>query len=201
MNIRQHSRCHYKRDSGSVPTTTTSAPGGQTAAAMTSGQTLLRQGPRPRLHSRGEDKLSRPQSWRPGAQMAPTTPSATRTSPAAATTSAPTAVSTCPPTPHQWAPAAPKCTGRSSLPSLPREREWDRPRTRAPPSRRTTCCETPPGAAGHRRLDRGQSATHWPGSSSSPPPAWLEDTSSAELEDGFHPQKLEEEAGRQPTPR
>jgi hypothetical protein len=36
--------------------TTTSAPGGQTAPAMTSGQTLLRQGPRPRPHSRGEDK-------------------------------------------------------------------------------------------------------------------------------------------------
>jgi hypothetical protein len=41
--------------------TTTSAPGGQTAAAVTSGQTLLRQGPRPQPHSRGEDKL--PRSW------------------------------------------------------------------------------------------------------------------------------------------
>jgi hypothetical protein len=37
----------------------------------------------------------------------------------------------------------PKCTGRSSLSSLPQEREWDRPRTRVPPSRRMTCCETP----------------------------------------------------------
>jgi hypothetical protein len=36
--------------------TTTSAPGGRTAAAMTSGQTLLRQGPRSRPHPRGEDK-------------------------------------------------------------------------------------------------------------------------------------------------
>jgi hypothetical protein len=36
--------------------TTTFAPGGQTAAAMTSGQTLLRQGPRPRPRPRGEDK-------------------------------------------------------------------------------------------------------------------------------------------------
>jgi hypothetical protein len=44
--------------------TTTSAPGGQTAAAMTSGQMLLRQGPRPRPHSRGEDKLPRPWSQR-----------------------------------------------------------------------------------------------------------------------------------------
>jgi hypothetical protein len=33
------------------------------------------------------------------------------------------------------------------------------------------------------------------------PPAWLEDASSAELEDGFHPQMPEEEAGRQPTRR
>jgi hypothetical protein len=41
-----------------------SAPGGQIAAAMTSGQTLLRQGPRPRPHSRGEDKLPRPWSQR-----------------------------------------------------------------------------------------------------------------------------------------
>jgi hypothetical protein len=36
--------------------TTISAPGGLTAAAMTSGQTLLRQGPRPRPHPRCEDK-------------------------------------------------------------------------------------------------------------------------------------------------
>jgi hypothetical protein len=35
--------------------TTTSAPGGQTAAAMASGRTLLQQGPRPRPRSRGED--------------------------------------------------------------------------------------------------------------------------------------------------
>jgi hypothetical protein len=62
--------------------TTTSALGGQTAAAMTSGQTLLRQGPRPRPHSRAEDKLSKPKSRRPGAQMAAAIPSAMRTSPA-----------------------------------------------------------------------------------------------------------------------
>jgi hypothetical protein len=61
----------------------------------------------------------------------------------AATTSAPTAASTCPPTPHLRAAAAPKRTGRSSLPSSPRKRERDRPRTRVSPSRRTTCCETP----------------------------------------------------------
>jgi hypothetical protein len=35
--------------------TTTSAPGSQTAAAMTSGQALLQQGPRPRPRPRGKD--------------------------------------------------------------------------------------------------------------------------------------------------
>jgi hypothetical protein len=130
MNIHRHSRCHYKWTSdtpagmnnlhiggpvgrqlpgGSPPptpaaATTTSAPGGQTAAAMTSGQTLLRQGPRPRPHSRGEDKLSKPKSRRPGAQMAPTISSATRTSPAA-TTSAQTTAATClPADPHSSPP-------------------------------------------------------------------------------------------------
>jgi hypothetical protein len=44
--------------------TTTSAPGGQIAAAMASGWTLLQQAPRPRHHSRGEDKLPRPWSRR-----------------------------------------------------------------------------------------------------------------------------------------
>jgi hypothetical protein len=76
--------------------TTTSAPGGQTAVAMTLGQTLLRKGPRPRPHSRGEDKLSKPKSRRPGAQMVAAISSATRTS-SAATTSAPTTAATCPP--------------------------------------------------------------------------------------------------------
>jgi hypothetical protein len=98
-----------KIPSGSPPptpaaATTTSAPGGQIAAAMTSGQTLLRQGSRPCPHSRGEDKLSKPKSWRPGAQMAPTISSATRTS-LAATTSAPMMAATCLPSdPHSSLP-------------------------------------------------------------------------------------------------
>jgi hypothetical protein len=80
--------------------TTTSAPGGQTAAAMVSGRTLLQQGPRPRPHSRGEDKLSKPKSRRPGAQMVAVIPSTTRTS-SVATTSAPTTEAICPPAdPH-----------------------------------------------------------------------------------------------------
>jgi hypothetical protein len=47
----------------------------------------------------------------------------------------------------------------------------------------------------------GRNAAPWPGSSSSPSPAWLEDASSAELEDGFLPRMPEEEAGRRPTRR
>jgi hypothetical protein len=80
--------------------TTTSAPGGQTIAAMTSGRTLLQRAPRPRPHSRGEDKLSKPKSLRPGARVVAMIPSATRTS-LAATTSAPATEAICPPTdPH-----------------------------------------------------------------------------------------------------
>jgi hypothetical protein len=84
-----YSGYHYKRDSGSTPTgmnhlhtrgpagkqtpggspattaptaTTTSASSGETAAAMTSEQTLLWKVPRPRPHTRGEDKPSKPKS-------------------------------------------------------------------------------------------------------------------------------------------
>jgi hypothetical protein len=41
--------------------TTTSAPGGRTAAAMASGRTPLQQCPRPHLRSRGEDKYKEPE--------------------------------------------------------------------------------------------------------------------------------------------
>jgi hypothetical protein len=89
MNRHRHSRCHYKRNSGSTsagtnnPTlggprgdkapgrppspapaaaTTTSAPGGRIAAAMASGRAPLQQCPRPRLRSRGEDKYKEPEA-------------------------------------------------------------------------------------------------------------------------------------------
>jgi hypothetical protein len=39
----------------------------------------------------------------------------------------------------------------------------------------------PSGVAGRSRPDKGRNAAPWPGSSSSPSPAWLEDASSAEL--------------------
>jgi hypothetical protein len=155
MNRHRHSRCHYKRNSGSTPAgmnnlhigrpagrqTPGDSPATSAAAAMVPGQTLPLEGSRSRPLAEDENQTLKPKSQRPGAQMAPTIVSAEKPSPAA-TTSAPTAASTCPPTPHRRAPAAPKCTSRSSLPSSPRKREQDRPRTRVPPSRHTTCCET-----------------------------------------------------------
>jgi hypothetical protein len=87
----RHSRCHYKRNSGSTsagtnnptrlgglrsnrgPTdgspspapaaaTTTPATGGRTAAAMASGRTPLQPCPRPRRCSRGEEKYKEPEA-------------------------------------------------------------------------------------------------------------------------------------------
>jgi hypothetical protein len=121
---------------------TTSVSDGKTAAAMAPGRTLPLEGPRSRPLAGDENQPLKPKSRRPGAQVALTVPSAEKPSPAA-TTSVPMTAATYPPTPHQRAAAAPKRTGRSSLPFSPRERERDRPRTRVPPSRRTTCCATP----------------------------------------------------------
>jgi hypothetical protein len=138
MNILQHSRCHYKWDSGSIPVgmnnlhtrrpagrtpsgspppaptaaATTSIPGGKTTAATASGQTLRRKSSRPQ---RTRTSHSSQGDGGPGVQAELAISSAEKPSPAAATT-APTAASTCPPTPHQRAPAAPKRTDRSSLP-------------------------------------------------------------------------------------
>jgi hypothetical protein len=216
MNKHRHSRCHYKRNSGSTPTGTNNPPNRRACGTTTSGRLASdlcssNDGPRtdaaagrlsfasPRGGREPDIKAKEPEV---GPRVALTVLSAEKLSPAA-TTSAPTVTSTCPPTPHQRAPAAPKRTDRSSLPSSSRKREWDRPRTRVPPSRRTTCWDTPPpppGAAGHRRLDKGRNVAPWLGSNSSPSPAWLEGASSAELEDGFHPQTLEE-VGRRPTRR
>jgi hypothetical protein len=96
--------------------TTTSAPDGQTAAAMASGQTLLQQGPRPRPHSRGEDKLSKPKSQRPGARMVAVIPSVTRTS-SVATTSTQTTEAICPPVdPHSDPPGRASTDLRAEAP-------------------------------------------------------------------------------------
>jgi hypothetical protein len=155
MNRHRHSRCHYKRNSGSTPAgmnnlhiggpagrqTLGDSPTTSAAAAMVPGRTLPLEGSRSCPLTGDENQPLKPKNRRPRAQVTPTISSAEKPSPAA-TTSAPTTASTCPPTPHQRASAAPKHTDRSSLPSSPRKQERDRPRTRVPPSRRTTCCET-----------------------------------------------------------
>jgi hypothetical protein len=82
----------------------TSVSDGKTTAAMALGQTLPLEGPHSRPLTGGENQPLKPKSRRPGAQVAPTT------------------AATCPPTPHQRTAAAPKCTGRSSLPFSPQER-------------------------------------------------------------------------------
>jgi hypothetical protein len=208
MNIHRHSRCHYKRNSGSTPVgmnnlhiggpagrqTPGGSPATSAAAAMAPGRTLPLEGSRSCPLTGDKNQTLKPKSWRPGAQVTPTISSTEKPSPAA-TTSAPTAASTCPPTPHQRAPTAPKHTGRSS----PRPRHENENGTvpeheyRPRGVRRVV---RPSGAAGHSRPDRRWNVAPWPGSSSSPSSAWLEDASSAELEDGFHPQMPEEEAGR-----
>jgi hypothetical protein len=92
MNRHRHSRCHYKWNSGSAPAGTNNPPHWRACGATKpqvahrrplrqqrqrpplrvakqqqqwpEGRTLLLQGPRPRPHSRGEDKLPRPWSRR-----------------------------------------------------------------------------------------------------------------------------------------
>jgi hypothetical protein len=179
MNKYRYSRCHYKWNSGSTPVgtnnphiggpagrqapggsspitaaaTTTFAPGGQTVAAMTSGQTLLQQGSPPRPHSRGEDKLSKPKSRRLGAQMAPTISSAARPSPAA-TTSAPTAVSTRPPADPRSSPPGRASTDLRAEASCRSEGRTAQEHERRPSNAR--CLGRSPGA-------RGATAAHTAG--------------------------------------
>jgi hypothetical protein len=94
--------------------------------------------------TKDENQPIKPKSQRSGVQVVLMASSAEATACArGSTTPAPTTAATCPTTPHRRTAAAPKRTGRSSLPSSPQERERDRPRTRTPPSRRTTCSATP----------------------------------------------------------
>jgi hypothetical protein len=85
---------------------TTSVPGGKTAAATASGQTLRRKGFHPR---RTRTSHSSQGDGGPEVQAELVVSSAEKPSPAAATS-----------TPHQQAPTASKRTGRSSLPPSPR---------------------------------------------------------------------------------
>jgi hypothetical protein len=156
-------------------------------------------GPSPTSPHEGRGQAAKAKEPEVRPQVAPMISSAEKPSLAAAT-SALTTAATCLPAPHQRASTAPKRTGRSSLPSSPQERERDRLRTRVPPSRRTTCCETlwcgRPQSPGQRtecytlarqqqfafsRMAGGRLLRRAGG--------W------------FPPQMPEEEAGRQPTQR
>jgi hypothetical protein len=194
MNKHRHSRCHYKRNSGSTPTgmnnlhiggpagrqtpggsppttaaaSTTSVSDGKTAAATASGQTLLLEVPRPRPHTRGEDKPPRPKSrrsdhrwrrrsrrrrnllWLPPPQHRRRQPPAHQHR-------------TSEHRPPQSAPAGPHSRShRKNENGTVSEHEY------CPRGVRRVV--RPPGAAGHSRPDGGRNAAPWPGSSSSPSP-------------------------------
>jgi hypothetical protein len=213
MNRHRHSRCHYKRNSCSTPAGMNNlhigepagrqAPGGSpttsAAAAMVPRRTLPLDGSRSRPHSRDENQTLKPKSqgsvrgwhWRSHRRRS---------------------FLQLPP-PQHWRRRPPahqhRTSGRrppQSTPAGPHSRPRHENENGTAPEheyhpRGVRRVVRPPGAVGHRRPDRGRNAAPWLGSSSSPSPAWLEDASSTKLEDGFHPQKPEEEAGRQPTRR
>jgi hypothetical protein len=194
MNKHQHSRCHYKRNSdstpagmnnlhiggpagrqtpsGSPPTTaaasTTFVSDGKTVAATASGQTLLRQGPRPRPHSRDKDKPPRPKSrrsdrrwrrrsrrrrnllWLPPPQHRRRQPPAHQHR-------------TSEHRPPQSAPAGPHSRPRRKNENGTVSEHDYRPRG-------VRHVVRPPGAASHSRSDRGQNAAPWPGAAVRLPP-------------------------------
>jgi hypothetical protein len=93
MNKHRHSRCHYKRNSGSTPAGMNNlhiggpagrqAPGDSpttsAAAAMVPGRMLPLEGSRSRPLAEDENQILKPKSRRPGAQMAPTISSVEKT--------------------------------------------------------------------------------------------------------------------------
>jgi hypothetical protein len=118
----------------------------------------------------------------------------------ATTTSAPTTATTYAPTPHRRMAAAPVRTSRSSLLSSPQEQGRDCPRTRTPPSRRTTCCATDTRAAdGQPRSaptvggDTGSSAR---AAQAGEPDTWQ--LTAPRTANALLPRTLREEAGRCP---
>jgi hypothetical protein len=78
MNIHRHSRCHYKRNSGSTPAgmnnlhigepvglqTPGDSPATSAAAAMVPGRTLPLEGSRSRPLMGDENQILKPKSWR-----------------------------------------------------------------------------------------------------------------------------------------
>jgi hypothetical protein len=99
--------------------------------------------------------------------------------------------------------AAAMVPGRTRPPegSRSRPRSRDANQTSKPKSRAASASSPTPHRqtrAAPKRTDRS-SLPSLLGSNSSPSPAWLEDASSVELEDGFHHQKLEEEGASRPV--
>jgi hypothetical protein len=86
------------------------------AAAMTSGQMLLYEGPRPRPHTEGRGQAVKAKEPEVYPHVAPTVSSAEKP-PLATTTSAPTTAATYAPALRQRMAAAPACTDRSPLKS------------------------------------------------------------------------------------
>jgi hypothetical protein len=133
MNRHWHSRCHYKRNSGSTSVGTNNPPHwgarGATRLQVAHRRPLQQQRQRPPLrvaelqqqwpqggrrcnnalaHVYARGARTSTKSRRPGARMVAVIPSATRTSPAAAT-SAPTTGAVCPPAdPHSDPPGRAK---------------------------------------------------------------------------------------------
>jgi hypothetical protein len=144
-----HSRCHYKRNSGSTSAGTNNptrlgglrsnrrpldgSPSPAPAAAMASGRTPLQPCPRPRRRSRGEDKYKEPEAR---SAVLAVIPSATGTS-RAASASAPTTGAVSPPVdPHSDPPGrAGHRPPRGGAISVQRQ---GRPRTRTLPWQRAT---------------------------------------------------------------
>jgi hypothetical protein len=152
----RHSRCHYKRNSGSVPAGTNIPPHWRARGAIrlqvAHRRPLQQQRRRPPLrvaelqqrwppggrrcdnalaHIYARGARTSTKSRRLGARMVAVIPSATRTSPAAAT-SAPTTGAVCPPAdPHSDPPerAELRPPRRSVVPG----QRQDSPRTRTPP--------------------------------------------------------------------
>jgi hypothetical protein len=121
--------------------TTTSAPGGQTAAAMTSGQTLLRQGPRPRPRPRGED-MQKAVELEVSPRVAPSISSAEKPLPAASvgggTRSSAGAAQAGEPDTRQL--PAPRTA--NALPPITEGRSGPLPARRPAPTRRTPLLST-----------------------------------------------------------
>jgi hypothetical protein len=181
-----YSKCHYKRNSGSVPAgtnnptrlgnprsdhgttggppppdpataATTPAPGGEAASAAASGQVLRQEDSQPqRTRTSHSGRETETQGYWRSWQS------------------------------HRW----------RSHPRLPMPRSAPAG-LRSSQNRPERGCR-PRGTRRNRRPDGGRSAAPWPSDGGPPIPAWLEEVS-AKLEDAILPQTPGEEKGSRPT--